>query len=63
MNWLQGKDENREGLTLGEEFCEFNSNNKPPFQRNSEINGTKACRSKKSVCKSSKFIRKESVKI
>ena len=31
MNWLQGKDEDREGLTLGEEFCEFNSSNKPPF--------------------------------
>ena len=40
MNWLQGKDENREGLTLGEEFYEFHSNKKPPFSRNSEINGT-----------------------
>ena len=31
MNWLQEKDENREGLTLGEEFYEFHSGKKPPF--------------------------------
>ena len=40
MNWLQGKDENRGDLTLGEEFYEFHSSKKPPFSRNSEINGT-----------------------
>ena len=40
MNWLQGKDENREDLTLGEGFYEFHSSKKPPLLRNSEINGT-----------------------
>ena len=31
MNWLQGKEESREGLTLGEGFYEFHSGKKPPF--------------------------------
>ena len=40
MNWSQEKDENREDLTLGEELNEFHSSKKPPFLRNSEMNGT-----------------------